>query len=71
MTSVPKRLKFLRPLYPDLQILYQISPASEDKLLFADILSVLGMTYSDTQLRGTLRYHLLSASLRPAGSIAL
>lgn len=31
--------------------------------LFADILSVLAMTYSDTQPRGTLRYRLLSAQL--------
>ncbi|KAJ7145355.1 armadillo-type protein [Mycena crocata] len=68
MTSVPKPLKFLRPLYPDLQILYETWPDSEDKSLFADILSVLAMTYSDTQPRGTLRYRLLSASLRPAGS---
>jgi 26S proteasome regulatory subunit N1 len=36
--------------------------------LFADILSVLAMTYSDTQPRGTLRYHLLSASLLPPSS---
>lgn len=36
--------------------------------LFADILSVLAMTYSDTQPRGTLRYRLLSASLRPPAS---
>lgn len=34
--------------------------------LFADILSVLAMTYSDTQSRGTLRYRLLSASLLPS-----
>ncbi|KAJ6631146.1 armadillo-type protein [Mycena sp. CBHHK59/15] len=68
MTSVPKPLKFLRPLYPDLQVLYETWSASEDKSLFADILSVLAMTYSDTQPRGTLRYRLLSASLRPAGS---
>ncbi|KAJ7910625.1 armadillo-type protein [Mycena leptocephala] len=68
MTSVPKPLKFLRPLYPDLQVLYETWPDSEDKSLFADILSVLAMTYSDTQPRGTLRYRLLSASLRPAGS---
>ena len=34
--------------------------------LFADILSVLAMTYSDTQPRGTLRYRLLSASLLPS-----
>ncbi|KAJ7121412.1 hypothetical protein C8R44DRAFT_919755 [Mycena epipterygia] len=68
MTSVPKPLKFLRPLYPDLQALYETWPASEDKSLFADILSVLAMTYSDTQPRGTLCYRLLSASLWPAGS---
>lgn len=36
--------------------------------LFADILSVLAMTYSDTQPRGTLRYRLLAASLRPASA---
>ncbi|KAF9050814.1 26S proteasome regulatory complex, non-ATPase subcomplex, Rpn1 subunit [Hymenopellis radicata] len=68
MTSVPKPLKFLRPHYPDLQQLYETWPASDDKSLFADILSVLAMTYSDTQPRGTLRYRLLSASLRPADS---
>lgn len=87
MTSVPKPLKFLRPHYPDLQILYDAWPLSEDKVgsqsiqytcrsinshlaqsLFADILSVLAMTYSDTQPRGTLRYRLLSASLRPSDS---
>ncbi|KAF8921613.1 armadillo-type protein [Mucidula mucida] len=68
MTSVPKPLKFLRPHYPELQQLYETWPASDDKSLFADILSVLAMTYSDTQPRGTLRYRLLSASLRPADS---
>ncbi|KAF8508239.1 armadillo-type protein [Hysterangium stoloniferum] len=62
MTSVPKPLKFLRPHYPDLQALHQQWPASENKSLFADILSVLAMTYSDTQPRGTLHYRLLSAS---------
>ncbi|ETW75927.1 hypothetical protein HETIRDRAFT_54132 [Heterobasidion irregulare TC 32-1] len=64
MTSVPKPLKFLRPHYPDLQSLYETWPVSEDKSLFADILSVLAMTYSDTQPRGTLRYRLLAESLR-------
>ncbi|KAG6857037.1 hypothetical protein H0H87_010391 [Tephrocybe sp. NHM501043] len=68
MTSVPKPLKFLRPHYPDLQALYETWPISADKSLFADILSVLAMTYSDTQPRGTLKYRLLSASLRPADS---
>ncbi len=32
MTSVPKPLKFLRPLYPDLQELYTKWPSSEDKV---------------------------------------
>ncbi|KAI0065263.1 26S proteasome regulatory complex non-ATPase subcomplex Rpn1 subunit [Artomyces pyxidatus] len=68
MTSVPKPLKFLRPHYPDLQTLYESWPPSEDKSLFADILSVLAMTYSDTEPRGTLRYRLLAASLRPSTS---
>ncbi|CAE6540545.1 unnamed protein product [Rhizoctonia solani] len=62
MTSVPKPLKFLRPLYPELQELYEKWPASDDKNLFADILSVLAMTYSDTQPRGTLKYRLASTA---------
>ena len=64
MTSIPKPLKFLHPHLPELQSLYETWPPSDDKSLFADILSVL----VDTQPRGTLRYHLLSNSLRPAGS---
>jgi len=65
MTSVPKPLKFLRPHYPDLQALYDTWDPSDDKALFADILSVLAMTYSDTEPRGTLRYRLLSSQIRP------
>ena len=38
--------------------------------LFADILSVLAMTYSDTQPRGTLRYRLLSAQLSPSSPLS-
>ncbi|KAN0111781.1 Armadillo-type fold [Russula decolorans] len=68
MTSVPKPLKFLRPYYPELQNLYELWSPSEDKSLFADILSVLAMTYSDTEPRGTLRYRLLAASMRPPTS---
>ncbi|KAG8980024.1 proteasome regulatory particle base subunit [Tulasnella sp. 425] len=60
MTSVPKPLKFLRPHFLELQELHKSWPDSDDKALFADILSVLAMTYSDTQPRGTLRYRLLS-----------
>ena len=71
MTSVPKPLKFLHPHYPELQGLYETWPRSDDKSLFADILSVLAMTYSDTQPRGTLRYRLLAAKLLPKGSTSL
>lgn len=68
MTSVPKPLKFLHPHYPELQSLFETWSTSEDKSLFADILSALAMTYSDTQPRGTLRYRLISASLIPSSS---
>lgn len=68
MTSVPKPLKFLHPHYRDLQTLYDSWPRSENKSLFADILSVLAMTYSDTEPRGTLRYRLLSAQMLPPNS---
>lgn len=66
MTSVPKPLKFLRPVYPTLQDLYATWPANSDKALFAEILSVLAMTYSDTQPRGTLKYRLLSDEIAGA-----
>ncbi|KAG2003380.1 26S proteasome subunit RPN2a [Coprinopsis cinerea AmutBmut pab1-1] len=66
MTSVPKPLKFLRPHFPKLQELYETWEPSPNKSLFADILSVLAMTYSDTEPRGTLRYRLLSDELRAA-----
>ncbi|TDL24638.1 26S proteasome regulatory complex, non-ATPase subcomplex, Rpn1 subunit [Rickenella mellea] len=65
MTSVPKPLKFLRPHYRDMQALYDAWSSSDDKSLFADILSVLAMTYSDTEPRGTLRYRLLASSMSP------
>ncbi|SPO23777.1 probable RPN1 - 26S proteasome regulatory subunit [Ustilago trichophora] len=59
MTSVPKPLKFLRPHYPELKTLYeQWKQASPDKSLFAEILSVLAMTYSDNGQRETLHFRL-------------
>ncbi|KAK9469831.1 armadillo-type protein [Lipomyces arxii] len=61
MTAVPKPLKFLRPYYSDLTALYDTWP--EDlKSALADVLSVLGMTYSDTSKRESLHYRLLSPS---------
>jgi 26S proteasome regulatory subunit N1 len=82
MTSVPKPLKFLRPFYPELQEVYESwpSPSNQqarkagegepvvtDKGLFADILSVLAMTYSDTGKRETLAYRLKGGSEEDPG----
>lgn len=71
MTSVPKPLKFLRPHYEELQSLFsakfppaQQSQQQETFNLFADILSVLAMTYSDTGRRDTLHYRLLTLGKR-------
>lgn len=71
MTSVPKPLKFLRPHYPDLESLFRnkfpAQVAQQDPTtsnLFADILSVLAMTYSDTGNRDTLHYRLLTLGKR-------
>ncbi|KAN0065699.1 proteasome regulatory particle base subunit [Thecaphora frezii] len=59
MTSVPKPLKFLRPHYPELTEIYETWKINNsDKSLFAEILSVLAMTYSDNGQRETLSYRL-------------
>lgn len=65
MTAVPKPLKFLRPFYPQLIQLDQ--SWSDDELLkqLYDILSVLGMTYSEEDgeeyVRECLKYRLKSS----------
>ncbi|CEO95240.1 26S proteasome non-ATPase regulatory subunit 2 like protein [Plasmodiophora brassicae] len=46
MTSVPKPLKFLRDHYSDFQKFHQNSLSVDEKVLMADILSVVGMTLS-------------------------
>ncbi|MCO5574673.1 hypothetical protein L7F22_028463 [Adiantum nelumboides] len=66
MTSVPKPLKFLRPHYPDLKKIYEQWSDSSDKALFAEILSVLAMTYSDSGERETLKFRLLSSEVGEA-----
>lgn len=59
LTSVPKPLKFLRPHYPHLKSLYEAwTEQDADKALFAEILSVLAMTYSNTGDRETLQFRL-------------
>lgn len=60
MTAVPKPLKFLRPHYETLTKLHDAWPASDDKTSLADVLSVIGMTYSDEDRQDTLKYRLLA-----------
>ena len=63
MTAVPKPLKFLRRHYDKLCETYEAWPAGDDKNKLADVLSVLGMTYSDVEdRRDTLKYRLLAPS---------
>jgi 26S proteasome regulatory subunit N1 len=60
MTAVPKPLKFLRPHYEPMTKLYEEWPAGDDKNSLADVLSVIGMTFSDEDRQDTLKYRLLS-----------
>ncbi|KAI9703908.1 MAG: proteasome regulatory particle base subunit [Candelina mexicana] len=62
MTAVPKPLKFLRPQYETLTSSYDRWPAGDDKNSLADVLSVLGMTYSDEDRLDSLKYRLLAPS---------
>lgn len=60
MTAVPKPLKFLRPHYETMTKLYDAWPAGDDRNSLADVLSVIGMTYSDEERQDTLKYRLLA-----------
>ncbi|KAI8624558.1 armadillo-type protein [Xylariaceae sp. FL1651] len=62
MTAVPKPLKFLRPHYEAMTELYEDWPEGENKASLADVLSVIGMTFSDEDRQDTLKYRLLSPS---------
>ncbi|KAF2747909.1 26S proteasome non-ATPase-like protein regulatory subunit 2 [Sporormia fimetaria CBS 119925] len=62
MTAVPKPLKFLRPHYEALVKAYDSWPEGEDKKSLADMLSVLGMTYSDEDRLDCLKYRLQAPS---------
>lgn len=61
MTAVPKPLKFLRPHYPALVSLTDKWDNKEYKQKLSDILSIIGMTYSDTD---GPQYHLDSLRWR-------
>ncbi|KAL8382763.1 hypothetical protein RB595_006513 [Gaeumannomyces hyphopodioides] len=60
MTAVPKPLKFLRPHYETMTKLHETWPAGDDKTSLADVLSVIGMTFSDEDRQDTLKYRLLA-----------
>jgi 26S proteasome regulatory subunit N1 len=60
MTAVPKPLKFLRPHYEPMTELYEKWPEGEVKTSLADVLSVIGMTFSDEDRQDTLKYRLLA-----------
>lgn len=60
MTAVPKPLKFLRPHYLPMIKLYEEWPAGENKTSLADVLSVIGMTFSDEDRQDTLKFRLLA-----------
>lgn len=60
MTAVPKPLKFLRPHYEHMKKLYEDWPAGDDKNSLADVMSVIGMTFSDEDRQDTLQYRLLA-----------
>ncbi|KAI9264821.1 armadillo-type protein [Sporodiniella umbellata] len=68
MTSVPKPLKFLSKFYPSLKKLHESWPESDDKKLFADILSVLSMSYGEENQRETLRYRFIGSTEEDIGS---
>lgn len=58
MTAVPKPLKFLRPHYDTIKATYAALERQENKLLLADILSVLAMTMAPASSREMLRFKL-------------
>uniref|UniRef100_A0A7S0WQH9 26S proteasome non-ATPase regulatory subunit 2 homolog n=1 Tax=Pyramimonas obovata TaxID=1411642 RepID=A0A7S0WQH9_9CHLO len=64
MTSVPKPLKFLRPHYDLLKELYEKMPKGENKVLLADVISLLAMTMSSsgTEIPESLKYRLLGSA---------
>lgn len=69
MTSVPKPLKFLRPHYAQLKTVHdKWGDDSPDKVLFAETLSVLAMTYSNTGERETLKFRLRADAMRKAST---
>eukprot|EP01035_Chromulina_nebulosa_P020341 gene20341-26404_t len=59
MTAVPKPLKFLKPFYNKLKVIYESWPIDHElKHNLADVLSVLAMTMAESGSRESLTYKL-------------
>ncbi|KAL9642075.1 hypothetical protein ABK040_004124 [Willaertia magna] len=58
VTTIPKPLRFLRPHYQALQEAYKNNTPKDNKVLFANIMSVLGMTLAKEGERDCLNYML-------------
>ncbi|KAF0972993.1 hypothetical protein FDP41_008657 [Naegleria fowleri] len=58
VTTIPKPLKFLRVHYTALKEAYERNTPRENKILFANILSVLGMSLANEGERDCLKYML-------------
>ncbi|KAJ8905956.1 hypothetical protein NDN08_002457 [Rhodosorus marinus] len=65
MTSVPKPLKFLRPLYPKMKEFFGTMPDSDNKVFMADVLSVLAMTMADENTTESLDFKLMGSKDAP------
>lgn len=59
MTSVPKPLKFLRPHFDTLKLIFEKIKEKQTKEFCADVISVLAMTMSET--RECLKYRLVGS----------
>lgn len=61
MTSVPKPLKFLSPLYPNMVAAYEAEKDAALKVRSADLCSMVGTVASDDEATDALKYCLLGS----------
>jgi len=58
MTSVPKPFKFIQPHYETIKKHYQTITDPRQKIIYADLMSILAMTMEDPSTRACLKYRL-------------
>ena len=58
MTAIPVPLKFLAPHYEEMKLIFSRMKAGNNKKMFADIMSVIGMTDSKEDTSDCLDYKL-------------